>query len=429
MPDQTADLIIHSIGELATARDGSAPAKGKEMSDLLRLKKAALAIKDGKILAIGTESAVKAEIKTASTTEYIDAGGALVTPGFIDPHTHLIFAGNRASEFLMRCQGKTYQQIAEAGGGIVASMRATRDASVEQLVLLAQPRLKHMLASGTTTAEVKTGYGLSNESELNMLEAIFRLRSLQKVELIPTFMPAHAFPPDLDREKYLHEIIENMIPNAVSLAKRYQNGQGLTIFQDVFCDKGYFSVQESKRLLLAGMEHGLRPKIHADEFENMGGSTLAVELGAASADHLLNISDQEISLMAKSTTVAVLLPGTSFFLNLKEHARARFMIENGMALALGSDFNPGSCHIYSLPFIFGLSCLHLKMSCEESLTALTRNAAHAVGLGTSHGVLAPGKAADFLILNVSALEEIPYNLGSNPVHQIYKHGQLVHQNN
>lgn len=428
MPEPTADLIIHSIGELITPADGAEPAKGKAMSDLLRFSKAALAIEDGRILAAGKESAVNGMIKTGAKTQYVDAGGALIIPGFIDPHTHLVFAGNRASEFMMRCQGKTYQQIAEAGGGIVASMRATRDASIEQLVLLAQPRLKQMLASGTTTAEVKTGYGLSSESELNMLEAVFRLRALQAIELIPTFMPAHAFPPDLEREKYLSEIIENMIPNAASLAKRYQNGHPVMMFQDVFCDKGYFSLQESKKLLLAGLEHGLHPKIHADEFENLGGSSLAVELGAASADHLLNISDQEIKLMAKSNTVAVLLPGTSFFLNLKEHARAHFMIEQGAAIALGSDFNPGSCHIYSLPFIFGLSCLHLKMSCEESLTALTRNAAHAVGLGTSHGVLAPGKVADFLIMNISTLEEIPYNLGANPVHQIYKSGRLAHKN-
>lgn len=327
----------------------------------------------------------------------------------------------------MRCQGKTYAEIANAGGGIVASMRATRQASVAELVQTGLSRLQRMLSAGTTSCEVKTGYGLDEDSELHMLEAILKLDGMQPIELVPTFMPAHAFPPGADRQEYVRQITQSMLPRASELVKKHSNGKQITLFNDVFCDDGYFNLAETREILEAGLKLGCNSKVHADEFANLGATPLAVELNAASADHLLNVSQSDIEALSNSNTIAVLLPGTSFFLNLKEHAPARKMIEHGVAVGLGSDFNPGSCHIFSLPFIWGLACLHLKLTVEEALTALTHNAAFAIGAGDRLGQLKPGKQADFLIYDVATLEEIPYNLGWNPVSMVFKRGLLVHQ--
>ncbi|MGH9551165.1 MAG: imidazolonepropionase, partial [Terriglobales bacterium] len=307
---------------------------------------------------------------------------------------------------------------------IIASMRATRGATVDELVSLARPRLQRMLAHGTTTVEIKTGYGLSTDSELNMLEAVLRLSASDQLDIVATFMPAHAVPPAEERHEYVRRIIEEMMPRAQAMLQTAAS-KNLPHFVDVFCDRGYFTYEDTKRIFDAGRKHGFALKVHADEFENLGATTLATEYGAVSADHLLNISDREIELLARSQTAAVLLPGTSFYLNLAEHAPARKMIEHGAVVALGSDFNPGSCHIFSLPMIFGLACLHLKMTAEESLTALTLNAAHAVGLGHDRGMLREGYRADITICDVASLEEIPYNLGWNPVATVIKSGVCV----
>ena len=421
------DLLVHNIGELATTDVDHGPARGADMSKVLRVKDASLAVANGMIVAAGPRADVMAAIEISNSTKKIDAGGKVVTAGLIDPHTHLVFGGNRANEFIMRCQGKTYADIANAGGGIVASMRATRKSSVDDLVATGLNRLQRMLSAGTTSCEVKTGYGLDEDSELHMLEAILKLSQLQPVELVPTFMPAHAFPPGCERQEYVRQIIESMLPKAAELVKLHSNGSSPTLFNDVFCDQGYFNLAETREILEAGLRLGCGSKVHADEFVNLGATPLAVELKAASADHLLNVSDQDIEALSKSDTIAVLLPGTSFFLNLKEHAPARKMIEHGVAVGLGSDFNPGSCHIFSLPFIWGLACLHLKLTVEEALTALTHNAAFAIGAGDRLGQLKPGKQADFLIYDVATLEEIPYNLGWNPVAMVFKSGALVHQ--
>ncbi len=420
------DLLIHPIGELATPDIAEGPARGNKMhSGVKRLKNAAIAIGANQILAAGEADEVLSEFQPTGTTTVIDASNNLVTPGLVDSHTHLIFAGNRANEFTMRCQGKSYKEIAEAGGGIVASMRATRGASVEQLVELGRQRLRRMLEAGTTTCEVKTGYGLDKESELRMLEAIYILRREQPIELVPTFMPAHAFPPGVDRAEYVREIIDDMLPSAVRVSEKYRR-PGDDLFVDVFCDEGYFTLDDTRRIFEAGARLGLKPRVHADEFKNLGASRLAAEIGAASADHLLNISDEEIALFAAGDTIAVVLPGTSFFLNLPHHAPARKMIEAGVPLAVGSDFNPGSCHIFSLPLIYGLACLHLKLTPEEALSALTVNAAYAVGRGGTVGQLTRGRQADITIYDVQSLEEIPYNLGQNPVSRTIKAGKLVH---
>lgn len=432
------DLLVHPIAELVTPLwDRDQPVHGAAMHQCVqRTQNAAVAVADGKVVSAGPEDRVLSKIVLDERTLRVDATDKLVIPGLVDPHTHLIFSGNRANEFIMRCQGKSYQEIAAAGGGIVASMTATRQAKMEELVQTGLQRLAKMLAAGTTTCEVKTGYGLDEDSEHRMLEAVLALRRMQPVELVPTFMPAHAFPPGVDKAEYVDSITKSMLPRAADMLKRSAgsssatasgaNGSdGVRAFNDVFCDEGYFTLEQTRTILEAGAKLGLRPKVHADEFANLGATRLAVDIQAASADHLLNISDEEIKLLAKSNTVAVLLPGTSFFLNLKEHAPARKMIEHGVAVGLGSDFNPGSCHIFSLPLIWGLACLHLKMTPEEALTALTINAAHAVGLGAKVGQLAPNYQADIVVMDLKSLEEVPYNLGFNPVEQVIKRGRIV----
>jgi imidazolonepropionase len=428
MPATAAiDLLIHPIGELATTSIDGGAAHGADMRKVERIANAALAVSGDRIVAAGSADKVLSEINATDSTVVIDATNKLVTAGFVDPHTHLIFSGNRANEFVMRCQGKSYAEIAAAGGGIVASMSATRNATIEELVARGLKRLNSMMRTGTTTCEVKTGYGLDTESELRMLEAILTLQHIQPVDLVPTFMPAHAFPPGADKDVYVREIVETMLPRAAKLAAASGNGNGARLYADVFCDQGYFSLDQTREILSAAMKLGCTPKVHADEFVNLGATALAVELKAASADHLLNVSDSEIDLLAASETVAVLLPGTSFFLNLAEHAPARKMIDRGVAVALGTDFNPGSCHISSIPMIWGLACLHLHMTVEEALTAVTYNAACAVGLKDRVGQLRAGWQADFLIYDVATLEEVPYNLGSNPVAAVFKAGKIVHK--
>jgi imidazolonepropionase len=421
---QAVDMIVHPIGDLVSSVASDEPLHGAEMGNIVRVSNGALAIDNGKFVHCGEADEVLAQVELKAGGTKIDATGKVVVPGFVDPHTHLVFAGNRANEFLMRCQGRSYQEIARAGGGIVASMNASRHATVDELVELGQKRLAGMLAHGTTSCEVKTGYGLSLESELNMMKAIFRLNKMQPVELVPTFMPAHAFPPDMDHKEYIRIIKQEMLPALAELAK----SEGVNphdVYHDVFCDEGYFSLDETREILEAGIELGFRPKVHSDEFVNLGATSLAVELHASSADHLLNISDAEISLMAGSNTVAVLLPGTSFFLNLQAHAAARAMIDRGVSVAIGSDYNPGSCHIYSMPFIIGLSCLHLGMTLTEALCAATVNSAFALGRGNVIGQLKPDYQADFLVLNLASLEELPYNMVVNPVEKVFKKGLQV----
>ncbi len=426
--DRSVDLLIYPIGELATPHLDVLPAHGSDMSKVQRIKDAAIAVSNGVVLAAGSAESVLAKFPPAAGTKVVEAAGKLVTPGLVDPHTHLIFAGNRADEFIMRCQGKSYQEIARAGGGIVASIRPTREATVDQLVAIGRQRLDRMLHAGTTTCEVKTGYGLDLASELRMLEAIIELSTQQPVTLVPTFMPAHAVPPGLDQTEYVQQIISEMLPRAAAMYAQRAAGATQQLFVDVFCDEGYFTLAQTRAILEAGARSGMRPKVHSDEFASLGATRVAVELKAASADHLLSVSDEDIQLLAQSDTIAVLLPGTSFYLTLSEHAPARKLIEAGAAVALGSDFNPGSCHIFSLPLIWALACMHLKMSPEEALTALTANAAFALGYGSTIGQIRTGYQADIVIFDVGSLEEIAYNVGWNPVLTTFKGGVVAAEN-
>ncbi|MBX9670917.1 MAG: imidazolonepropionase [Candidatus Obscuribacterales bacterium] len=417
------DVLVSPIGELATPDIESGCARGAQMGDVRKVKNAAVAIKDGKIVFAGPKDEVLKKVD-ADQADVIDASNQLVTPGLVDPHTHIIFGGNRHNEFAMRCQGKTYKEIAEQGGGIVASMRGTRDATQDELTRLGRQRLERMLQHGTTSCEVKTGYGLDRKSELSMLDAILSLDETQPVELTPTFLPAHAVPPGVKREVYVNEVVEDMLPAALALLTK-RGVPASRLYVDVFCDEGYFTLEDTKRIFEKARELGMKLKVHSDEFASLGATSLACAMHAHSADHLLAVTEDDIGRLSKSDCVAVLLPGTSFFLNLSQHAPARTMIEKGVAVALGSDFNPGSCHIFSLPFIMGLACLKLKMTADEALTAMTINAAHAIGRGESIGQLRSGYQADMVLWNVSTLAEIPYNMGWNPVSKVLKKGALV----
>lgn len=422
------DLVIQHIGELVTPPYIHGPHRGSEMSNLTRIKNGVIAVSEGKIVACGAEAEVLDQIKITDKTKTISAEGKLVTPGLVDPHTHLVFAGNRAGEFLMRCQGKTYAEIAKAGGGIVASTTATRKASVQDLESLGFERLSMMLKYGTTSAEAKTGYGLSKESELAMLETILKLHQDQPVELTPTFMPAHAVPKEMNRAEYVDVIIKDMLPAAAELLRKYgwlDPNSGKSAYTDVFCDEGYFSLDDTRRIFEHASELGLRLRVHADEFVSLGAVRLACDLKADSVDHLLVIKQEDIRCLSESNTVAVLLPGTSFFLDLDKHAPARTLIDEGVCVALGSDFNPGSCHIFSLPMIFGLACMKLKMTVEEALTAMTTNAAYAIGRGADIGRLYSGYQADMIIWDLGALEEIPYKMVWNPILRVFKKGQEI----
>lgn len=414
-----ADLLIVNAGQLLTlAGPNEWPRTGKALRELGLVADGALAAADGVVVAAGPAGQVLDEITLVPGGARVDAAGAVVLPGFVDPHTHLVFDGSRAGEFTQRLGGATYQEIARRGGGIVATMRATREASEERLVALGRARLDRMLAHGTTTAEAKSGYGLTVEDELKLLRAIHRLTAAHDVDVIPTFLGAHAVPPEHagDPDAYVRLVIEEMIPAIVE--------EDLAEFCDVFCEGGAFTPEQSRAVLTAGADAGLEPKIHADELSDLGGAQLASEVGAVSADHLLYASDEGLSAMAATGTMAVLLPGTALFLGLP-YARARRMIELGVAVALATDFNPGTSPTYSMPMAVALGCIGMHLDPAEAIVAATINAAHAIGAAEEVGSLEPGKAADAVILEMTDYRELPMAFGTNPVRTVIKRGRVV----
>lgn len=407
--------IITNIGLLATPK-GTAPLSGRKQGQITLMKDAYVFIDGRTIVEIGASAAAAGRLKEAD--KVIDAGGSLVTPGLVDAHTHLVFSGWRQRELALKLRGLSYLDILNQGGGILHTVKRTREASLAELVTAGKRSLAVMLAHGTTTCEVKSGYGLTTADEIKSLEAVAQLQACQPLDLVPTFMGAHAVPEEYKNRKqdYVELVCDEMIP-AVSR-------RGLAEFCDVFCEDSVFDLVQSRQILECGKHHGLKPKIHADEITALGGAGLAGEIGALSAEHLIHASDAGLAAMARSGTIAVLLPGTSFYLN-EAFARARVMIDLGIPVAVATDFNPGSCPTESLQTPMTIACLKYRLTPEEVLTAVTLNAAAAIDRATSVGSIEPGKQADLVIWDAPDLEFIFYHWGVNLVNTVVKNGAVV----
>ncbi len=411
------DCMVHGAGQLLTLA-GDGPQCGPDMGRLGTINDGAVAIASGRTVAVGTTSEVRANYRALRE---IDAEGRVVMPGFVDAHTHLVFAGSRQDEFELRISGATYLEIMAAGGGIMHTVRATRTASVTQLVDQALLRMQRMLANGTTTAEAKTGYGLTTVDELKSLQAIETLNSSQPVELIPTFLGAHAIPEEYSHhpDEYVDLVVAEMLPAVCERAG------GAPVFCDVFCDQGAFNLQQTQRVLTAAKALGMGLKVHADEFAHLGAASLAAELRAVSAEHLLCTPRKEIAAMADSGMVGVLLPGTPFGLGQHQYADARTMVGEGLPVALGTDLNPGTCYCESMPFIMALACRYMSMTPAEAIVASTVNAAYAIGRGGDLGRLQTGYMADMLILDTDDYRHLAYRFASNLVRTVMKGGEIV----
>jgi imidazolonepropionase len=417
-----ADVLIHSAAQLCVIppHDGG-PQRGNRLGDLGLIANGAVACADGRIVAVGPTDQVRSDWQAAVE---IDASGRVVCPGFVDPHTHAVWMGDRADEFVERIRGTSYQEIMARGGGIMSTVRATRAATVEQMVGAARPRLDRMLAHGTTTLEVKTGYGLTVAAEDRMLEAIAVLNASHPLTLVPTFLGAHAVPTEFtgDPDGYVDLVVEEMLPRVSGPGG---GSHGAARFCDVFCDEGAFTLEQSRRILQAAKGLGLGLKIHADEFVSLGGTALAVELGSVSVDHVVCTPAAELARLADSCTVAVALPATPFGLAHRDYTPARAILDAGGILALATDCNPGTAWCESVPFVVALSCRYMRLTPEQALVAVTLNAAHALGLGSETGSLQVGRSADVLVLQLPEVRHLGYRFGSNPVERVVKAGRVV----
>jgi imidazolonepropionase len=414
-----ADLLIVNIGELATPAGRAGPRRGAAMRELLLLRGAAIAVVGERIAAVGPEREVLASFRAGPRGVVLDARGSLVTPGLVDPHTHAVFARTREAEFAMRIEGRTYEEIAAAGGGIRSSVRDLRAAGEDDLFRVGWANLDRALDHGTTTIEIKSGYGLSLEAELKSLRVIRRLATEHPVDVVPTFLGAHEFPDEwrADRDGYVRLLTEEMIPEVARL--------GLARYCDVFCENGVFTVGQSRRVLEAGTAHGLAPKVHADELHASGGAELAASVCAASADHLVCVTDRGATALAAAGVVAVLLPGTSLSLGGARFAPARALIEAGVPVALATDMNPGSSMTESMQIVMALASMALRMTPAEALTAATVNAAEAVGAAGDAGTLEVGKLADAVVWEVDDHRAVPYHYGVNLVRSVVRRGAVV----
>jgi imidazolonepropionase len=413
-----ADLAVVDAAELVTVA-GPAPRRGAALADAGVVPGGSVAARDGVIVFAGDGRAYRRSVRLARHGEEIDATGRTVLPGFVDPHTHLPFAGDRAAEFAERLRGATYEAIAARGGGILATVRATRAASLEDLIEQGKGRLTTMLRHGTTTAEAKSGYGLTLDDELKQLRAIRALHALHPVDLVPTFLGAHVVPEERReaRAAYVDEVAGRMIPEVAR--------EGLARYCDVFVETGAFTPEEGERILTAAAAHGLGLRVHAEQRGRSGGALLAARLGAASADHLEAAGDEEIRALAAAGTTAVLLPGAAFFLRDPRDAPARRLIEAGVPVALATDFNPGTCPTEAMTAILPIACLRYGLDPAEAIVAATLNAAHALGRADRIGSLEPGKAADLQILDAPGHAHLAYHFGVNPCRTVVKAGRVV----
>ena len=411
-----ADLLIVNAEELLTlASEEKKPRTRRQMRELGIIRDGALAVREGRIVAVGKTHDITKAFKGATV---ISAQGKIVLPGFVDPHTHLIFVGSREDEFEMRIEGASYMEILSSGGGILKTVRETRRARIEKLVEVGLERLDAMLAHGTTTLESKSGYGLNVEDELKILEAAKRLNQLHCANVVSTFMGANSVPLEYrgNSEEYVNLIIKELIPAVTR--------KGLAEFCDVFCERGIFSLEQAKRILVNGKNHGLKPKIHADEMSLFGGAEIAADVGAISAEHLLFSSVEGIRALAGKGVIAVLLPAAAFSLMMRRFADARLMIDSGVPVALGTDFS-ASCWIENQQLVIAMACHFMHMTQAEAITAATINAAYAINRGSEIGSLEIGKKADAVILNVPNHKFLGYRFGANMVDKVIKNGRLV----
>lgn len=417
-------MLIHSASQLLTLAGG--PQRGMDLGQLGLIENGALLVRQGRIAALGPS----ADLLSAYPDEpRLDAGGHVVLPGFVDPHTHAIWVGDRAAEFEMRLEGRTYLEILAAGGGILSTVRRTRQASLELMIAETRPRLRQMLAHGTTTAEVKTGYGLEGAAELRMLEALLALDAEGPLELALTYLGAHAIPPEYkdDPDRYTALLCESLLPELTAWWPQRAPGRPLP-FVDVFCETGAFTLEQSRRILQTAAALGFPLKIHADEFDNLGGASLAAELGAVSADHLVKTSPADIAAISRSQTVAVGLPCTPFGLAERDYTPAREILAVGGLLALATDLNPGTAWSGDMQFAIALACRYMRLTPAQAIAAATINAAAAIGRQADLGSLEPGKQADILVLDVPDYRHLGYRFGPNLVHTVIKRGQVVVDN-
>ncbi|HTH38058.1 MAG TPA: imidazolonepropionase [Pyrinomonadaceae bacterium] len=421
-----ADLVILNIGQLATCTSNGKPKRGVGLMDAGLIRNGAVAVVDGRIAAYGRSKDVAKAFTSGNT---IDADGMVVTPGFVDPHTHIVWAGDRLDEFESKIAGEDYLKILEKGGGIISTVRNTRKASVEKLVELAQKRLDRMLACGTTTVEIKTGYGLDTRTEMKMLETIAELDRSHPIDIVPTLLAAHAFPPEFqeDREAYVDLICGEILPKAWDWYTRSHFREKKTpIYADVFCEKNAFDLGQTCRVLETAKALWFGIKAHTDEFTNLGASRMAIELGAASIDHLDKISTREIKMLAASDTMGVVTPTVNFNLGSAKYAPARKLTDAGCAVALSTDYNPGSAPCSSQSTVMAIACRYQKMTPGEALNAATINAAFAIGQGQRTGSIEEGKRADMVIFDTADHRDIAYEFGGSLTKTVIKRGKIVY---
>lgn len=417
---RTPPLLFRHAEQLLTLAGASAPRRGKDLGELGIVRRGSVLTADGKILQVGTTRDLDAEARRLRA-RVIDCRGRVVMPGFVDSHTHLVFAGSRVQDYELRLCGKTYEEIAAAGGGIRLSARLLRQASPAKLVARTNHFLNQFAAHGTTTVEVKTGYGLDFTNEMKTLQVVRRLQEYSAIELVPTLLAAHVVPPEYAGRggAYVDVVVKKLVPE---VARRK-----LAEFVDCFCDRGAFSLSECRRVLEAGLRHGLVPRVHAEQLTRTGASRLAVELGAASADHLDCVTDADIRAVARSNVVATLLPGSNFHLGLRCYVPARRLIEAGAVVALATDFNPGTCPTLNMQMILSIACNTLRLTPAETICAATLNAAYALRRAHRLGSLAPGKQADLVVMDLDDYRKIPYYFGVNHCVMAVKGGRIIYQ--